>query len=331
MYIELLITAAIAFAVTALSGLVLIPFLRRLKVGQTILEIGPAWHKSKQGTPTMGGFMFMIGITVAVVIIGWQSMLEGVYAHIFILGFSWLFGLIGFVDDYNKVMKKQNKGLSALQKLMLQGAVAAAFLALMRYFGFLTPNVYIPFIGITFPLGWIVFLTFCILLVAGMVNAVNLTDGVDGLCGSITVPVALFFSVIAIAWSRQEVSITAAALFGGMLGFLLFNFHPAKVFMGDTGSLFLGGIVCGLAFAADAPLLLIPVGIVYILEMFSVILQVAYFKATKGKRLFKMSPIHHHFEKSGWSEVKICVVFTLVTIIVCTATYFAVALRYMGG
>jgi phospho-N-acetylmuramoyl-pentapeptide-transferase len=327
-YRVLIISAVIAFAVTVLAGFALIPLLRRLKFGQTILEIGPNWHKSKQGTPTMGGFMFMFGISVAVIIMGWQSMIDGIYAHLFILGFSWLFGAIGFVDDYFKVVNKRNLGLSALQKLMLQGSVSAAFLALMRYHGFLTSDVYVPFLENPIKLEWVVYLIFCILLVAGMVNAVNLTDGVDGLCAGITLPVAAFFSIIALMWARHEVSITAAALFGAMMGFLIFNFHPAKVFMGDTGSLFLGGMICGLAFAADAPLLLIPVGAVYIIEMFSVILQVAYFKITKGKRLFKMSPIHHHFEKSGWSEVKIFTVFTLITAAVCALTYFAAVSRY---
>jgi len=328
-YRVLIITAVIAFALTALSGLALIPLLRRLKFGQTILEIGPNWHKSKQGTPTMGGFMFMFGITIAVVIMGWQSMTDGIYVHLFILAFSWLFGAIGFVDDYFKIVNKRNLGLSALQKLMLQGAVSAAFLALMRLHGFLTSDVYVPFLDIVIPLNWIVYLIFCIFLVAGMVNAVNLTDGVDGLCTGITLPVAALFSIVALMWARHEVSITAAALFGAMLGFLIFNFHPAKVFMGDTGSLFLGGMICGLAFAADAPLLLIPVGIVYIIEMFSVILQVAYFKVTKGKRLFKMAPIHHHFEKSNWSEVLIVTVFTLITVAACILTYFAAAARYL--
>ncbi|MCL2081593.1 MAG: phospho-N-acetylmuramoyl-pentapeptide-transferase [Oscillospiraceae bacterium] len=327
----LILTAAISFAVTALSGLALIPLLRRLKFGQTILDIGPSWHKSKQGTPTMGGFMFMLGTSAAVVIMGWRSMTDGIYAHLFILGFAWLFGAIGFADDWFKIKNKRNLGLSALQKLMLQGAVAAAFLALMRLHGFLSSDVYVPFAGIIIPLNWIVYLAFCIFLVAGMVNAVNLTDGVDGLCSGMTVPVAAFFALVALAWGRNEVSLTAAALFGAMLGFLIFNFYPAKVFMGDTGSLFLGGAICGLAFAADAPLLLIPVGAVYIIEMFSVMLQVAYFKATKGKRLFKMSPIHHHFEKSGWSEKTIFTVFTLLTAALCAGTYFAVALRFMGA
>ena len=244
-YRVLIITAVIAFALTALSGLALIPLLRRLKFGQTILEIGPNWHKSKQGTPTMGGFMFMFGITIAVVIMGWQSMTDSIYVHLFILAFSWLFGAIGFVDDYFKIVNKRNLGLSALQKLMLQGAVSAAFLALMRLHGFLTSDVYVPFLDIVIPLNWIVYLIFCIFLVAGMVNAVNLTDGVDGLCTGITLPVAALFSIVALMWARHEVSITAAALFGAMLGFLIFNFHPAKVFMGDTGSLFLGGMICG--------------------------------------------------------------------------------------
>ncbi len=321
---NLLLTAGISFAVTVLVGLPLIPFLRRMKAGQTILEIGPSWHKSKQGTPTMGGLMFMVGITIAVVFAGWGAMLEGRFVHLFVLGFSWLFGAIGFVDDFYKVARKQNKGLSAIQKLMLQAAVSVAFLALLRLYGYITPNVFLPFFGVTIPLGWVVFLTFCTILVVGMVNAVNLTDGVDGLCSSVTLPVAVFFACIAMAWQRPEISWVAAALAGGVIGFLVYNFHPAKVFMGDTGALFIGGLVCGLAFAIDAPLLLLPVGIVYICETISVILQVGYFKMTGGKRLFKMTPIHHHFEKSGWSEVKVCAVFAAVTICTSALTFWAV-------
>ena len=326
-----IMAAVLSFLVTSAAGLVLIPFLRRIKAGQTILEIGPSWHKPKQGTPTMGGFMFMAGITFTVLLMGLQAIKDGAFAHIFVLGFAWLFGAVGFIDDYRKVVNKRNKGLSAIQKLLLQTSFAAAFLALLRYFGFLTPNMYIPFFDYTLPLGWPVFLIFCAVLTVGMVNAVNLTDGVDGLCAGVTMPVAVFFSLVSLAWARPEMALTAAALAGGMLGFLIYNFHPAKVFMGDTGSMFLGGLVCGLAFAADAPLVLFPVGLVYIIETGSVALQVAYFKLTKGKRLFKMSPIHHHFEKSGWSEVKIFIVFTALTVIMCVATFFAVALRYMGG
>ncbi|MCL2084244.1 MAG: phospho-N-acetylmuramoyl-pentapeptide-transferase [Oscillospiraceae bacterium] len=319
--VELLVAAGISFIVTVLAGLALIPFLRRLKFGQTILEIGPAWHMSKQGTPTMGGLMFMTGVTAAVLFAGYGLVREGVYAHLYVLMLAWLFGAIGFIDDYCKVKRKQNEGLTATQKLALQAAVGVAFLALMRYIGYLTPDLYIPFFAASWRMDWVVFLIFSIFLVVGMVNAVNLTDGVDGLCAGITLPVAVFFAAAALAWSKPELSLTAAALGGGMAGFLVYNFHPAKVFMGDTGSLFIGGLICGLAFALDAPVLMIVTGAVYILEMFSVILQVGYFKLTRGKRLFKMSPLHHHFEKSGWPEVKIFAVFTLATALICAATY----------
>ncbi|GHU88702.1 phospho-N-acetylmuramoyl-pentapeptide-transferase [Clostridia bacterium] len=324
---DMLISAGVSCVLTVIIGLWLIPFLRKVKFGQTILDIGPAWHKSKQGTPTMGGFMFMAAITVAAVALGWRSMLEGNYVHLFVLLFGWLFGLIGFVDDYNKVKKKQNKGLSALQKLALQAAVAVAFMSLLRFQGFLTPDVYMIIKGWTVSLDWVLFLIIGILLVCGMVNAVNLTDGVDGLCSGVTLPVAVFFAALAHAWAMPQIAVLAAALAGGMVGFLCYNHHPAKVFMGDTGSLFLGGMICGLSFAMDAPILMIIVGIIYIIEMFSVILQVGYFKLTHGKRLFKMAPIHHHFEKSGWSEVKVTAVFMTITSVICVLTYLGVAGR----
>ena len=350
------LVAGVSFAVTVLAGRLLIPFLRKLKFGQTIKEIGPSWHMSKQGTPTMGGFMFMIGITAAVLIAEAFSRFASFYyigthyGHLYILLLAWLFGAIGFVDDYFKVVRKQNEGLTALQKLALQAAVGVAFLALLRYTGYLTPSLYIPFFDAVWELSWIVYLVIGIFVVVGMVNAVNLTDGIDGLCAGITLPIAVFFAAAAAhllypmykalkAFDLEpsmfeflievkpliapvEVALLSAALAGGMLGFLIFNFHPAKVFMGDTGSLFLGGLICGIAFACNSPVLMVIVGAVFVLEMFSVILQVGYFKMTNGKRLFKMSPLHHHFEKSGWSEVKIFTVFVSVTVTLCAVSYF---------
>ena len=323
--IEALFSFGIALVITALSGVLLLPALRYLKFGQSIREEGPSWHKAKSGTPTMGGFLFMVGIVAAVLIMGWPLMKEGDYRHLFILVFALLFGVIGFVDDLCKVKKKQNLGLTSLQKLLLQLAAAAAFIAVLRYFGYLQTEIYIPFFDVTFQVNLVVYVTVSLLVVAGMVNAVNLTDGLDGLCSGVSFPVACFFAILGVALGKGGLTVFAAALAGGLIGFLLYNFHPAKVFMGDTGSLFLGGAVCGMGFVSGVPLLLIVVGGVFIWEMLSVILQVLYFKATKGKRIFKMSPFHHHLEMSGWNEIKIFTVFTAVTVVLCILGWLGVS------
>ena len=331
--VSLIAAFFVSAAVTAACGLFMIPMLRKLKFGQSILEVGPKWHMNKQGTPTMGGFLFIVGISAAVLIAGWGAMAEGNFSHLFILAFAVIYGFIGFIDDYAKVKKKQNMGLSALQKLLLQLVVAAAFLALLRYFGYMSPDIYIPFIGIKLTLPWVVYLGAGILFVAGVVNAVNLTDGVDGLCSGVTLPIAVMFALLGYTWSAHGVGMSGvgvygAALAGGLIGFLLYNFHPARVFMGDTGSLFLGGSLCGLAFVSNTPLIIVIAGLVYLLEMLSVILQVIYFKLTHGKRIFKMTPIHHHFEMSGWSEVKIFAVFTAVTALLCATAWLGVSARF---
>ena len=318
----ILLAAVIAFAVTAVIGKPIIHWLRKMKFGQKILEIGPKWHMNKQNIPTMGGFMFMIGITVSMLIL---SMLTGRFAggahavgnFFAVLLIAFAYGLVGMVDDWAKIKKKQNAGLSPMQKLLLQVVVAAVFLSLLRLTGGLSAGVWIPGVNITLELPWIVYLIFAILVVVGCDNAVNLTDGIDGLAASVTVPVAIFFAAVGYCQNNPGVMAFAGALTGALLGFLIYNFNPAKVFMGDTGSLFLGGAVAGLAFACDMPLMLLPVGIIYICETLSVILQVSYFKATHGKRLFKMAPIHHHFEMCGWSERKIVGVFTTITAVMC--------------
>ena len=216
----------------------------------------------------------------------------------------------------------------------MQLAAAGCYLALLRWSGHLTNHLYIPFWNVTFEINWIVYMVFAIFVIVGCVNAVNLTDGIDGLATGVTMPVMAFFAVTASIWSifpesgLHTLALFPAALFGGLAGFLVYNFHPAKVFMGDTGSLFLGAAVCGLAFAMDMPLVLIPVGLIYIMETVSVMMQVMYFKLTHGKRIFKMTPIHHHFEMSGWSEVKIFTVFTVVTLLLCAAAFVGVAGRY---
>ncbi len=326
--------AVVAFGIAAILGKILIPFLHKLKFGQTILDIGPDWHKKKQGTPTMGGIMFIVGILVSAIVcfvlrlVTDGNVPDAKRNSLFIgLIMALCYGLIGFIDDYIKVVKKRNLGLTAIQKLILQFAVAVGYLLAMTYLGGdVTPTqTIIPFVGYV-ELGWFYYVIAAVVIV-GVVNATNLTDGIDGLDGSITFFVAIVLMLIASMVSDIGSVIASAALAGGCMGFLIWNFHPAKVFMGDTGSLFLGGIVCAILFSLDMPILLILVGLMYLVEMFSVMLQVSYFKLTHGKRLFKMSPIHHHFEMCGWSEVKIVCVFSLITAI---AGVIAILLVYFG-
>lgn len=322
-FIALLVTVVSAFLITSVIGMWLIPFLRRLHFGQTILDIGPAWHKSKQGTPTMGGIMFIAGITIAI-LAGWltlelseQGVADASAAGSFYLWGGLLmalaFGLIGFLDDYISVVKKQNLGLKAGQKSLAQLLVAVVYLAAQQIFA-PTTSFWLPFIG-DLDIG-IFYYPLMLFIIVGTVNAVNLTDGIDGLDASVTMVDAMGFMVIASIAGFSQMNLLAAALAGGCLGFLVWNFHPAKVFMGDTGSLFLGGMVVALAFGLRRPLLLVFIGIVYVVETLSDIIQIGSVKLT-GKRVFKMAPIHHHFEMSGWSEVKIVAVFSAVTAVGC--------------
>lgn len=312
---------AIVFAavITGLLGYFMVPFLHKIKFGQTIREVGPSWHKNKQGTPTMGGIMFIIGSSVAAVIciaFLWlnggaetQLMLVKVMAGaLMAVGF----GIVGFLDDYISIKKHRNLGLTEIQKLILQFIIVGAYLLSVAFAGGTTETV-IPFLG-SVDLGFFYYILAAVFIV-GMVNAVNFTDGIDGLNTSVTLVVALVFSVIAMLLNRVGLSLYAAAIVGAMIGFLFWNANPAKVFMGDTGSLFLGGAVCALAFGVNMPILLILIGIIYIVEILSVVLQVTYFKISHGKRIFKMAPIHHHFEMCGWNENKICFVFSGVTLL----------------
>ena len=319
-----LISFLVAFAASALIGRFLIPWLHALKAGQSIKEIGPVWHMAKQGTPTMGGIMFIAGIFIAILVTGWQDFSQGRFGALFVFLFALVFGVIGFLDDFMKVKYHKNEGLTAPQKFLLQLAAAIVFTVLLRYTGYLTPDLYIPFFNVSFQLPWAVYMVFAAFVIVATVNAVNLTDGVDGLATGVTLPVALFFLAVSLMWKITDLSIFAAALVGGLCAFLIYNFHPAKVFMGDTGTLFLGGTVCGLAFALDIPLIIVLVGIIYLLETLSDIIQVTYFKLTHGKRIFRMAPLHHHFEMGGWSEEKLFTVFTLVTLVCCVLAYFGV-------
>ena len=328
-FMEIVLPLVVSFVITAAAGRLLIPALRRLKAGQSIKEIGPTWHMTKQGTPTMGGVMFIIGIGITILALGWRHMMAGEFAHLYVYLFALVFGAIGFIDDYQKVKHHHNTGLTALQKFALQLAAAVAFLCLMRLEGLLTPNLYIPFWNTHLVLPWPVYLIFAAFVIVGTVNAVNITDGLDGLSTSVTIPVAVFFTVMAVVWPGfAQLGTFSAAMVGGLAGFLLYNHYPAKVFMGDTGSLFLGGAVAALAFAYDMPLVLLLVGIVYICETLSDIIQVTYFKLTHGKRIFKMAPLHHHFELCGWSEVKLVTIFTLVSAVFCMLALWGVIGRY---
>ena len=327
----------LAFGIAAAIGPSVIQFLRKVKFGQKILEIGPKWHMKKQNIPTMGGFIFIFAIVIAVLVTTPFIGARGASAFIIVLCMALAYAAIGFLDDYRKVKKKQNLGLSALQKLLLQIAVAIVFITVMRYFGFVSSRLVIPFTGIVWELPWIVYNIFMAFVIVGTVNAVNITDGLDGLAAGVTLPVAVFYTFASFymfgrfaetGTAMLYVSILSAALSGALIGFLLYNFYPAKVFMGDTGSLFLGAMVCGLAFAMDLPVIIIPIGIIYIIETLSDIIQVTYFKCSGGKRVFKMAPIHHHFEMCGYSERQIVLTAFFITAVMCILSYFGVTGLY---
>ncbi|MEG1835321.1 MAG: phospho-N-acetylmuramoyl-pentapeptide-transferase [Oscillospiraceae bacterium] len=329
--------AALSFLIAFVSGFVIIPWLRKLKFGQTILDIGPAWHKSKQGTPVMGGFMFIISTLIAFIITVITDKLLGgniltgdslIPDSMKIKIFSGLlmalgFGLIGFADDYIKVVKKRNLGLTVFQKTMAQVLIMLAYLGSLYMSG--NTYTYIPFVGMV-DLKFF-FWFFGMAVIYATVNAVNFTDGVDGLCASVTSFASIAFIIAAALRGMFGVSLLAAALAGGCLGYLIWNWNPSKVMMGDTGSMFLGGMVVALAYAIDCPLIILFIGIIYVVEMLSDVIQIGYFKATHGKRIFKMAPIHHHLEMSGWKEKKICVVFSLITIL---GSIIGIALFYYG-
>lgn len=322
--------AIIAAVIAATGGIALIPYLRRIHFGQTILDEGPAWHKSKQGTPIMGGFLFIFGSLIATAIgfAVWRTA-GGAKAPydattrdglrlLTVMLFSVLYSaLIGFTDDYIKAVKKQNLGLNPKQKIAFQLVLCIAFLGILYLLGDRDTTIDLIFAKLN--LG-IFYYPVMILFIIYISNAVNLTDGIDGLCGSVSVVSMLALTVICSLLGEREISLYAITVAGGCLGFLVWNLHPAKCFMGDTGSMYLGGAFAAIGVACRLHLLLVIVGLVYVLDAFSVVLQVTYFKITKkiygeGRRIFKMSPIHHHFELCKWSEYKIVGVFSLVGLI----------------
>ncbi len=329
--LSFIIAAFSAMFITAMLGVVLIPWLQNLKYGQPIKEIGPTWHKKKEGIPTMGGLMFIIG-SLAGFGIGMALLLKFVpalYAEEYTQQYiSMAIGIvaalgyaaIGFTDDYIKVIKKRNLGLTAGYKIIMQLFVTAAFLAALQFNGTLSTSIALPFFGMV-DFGYYYYI-FAFLLIVGIVNAVNLTDGIDGLNSSVTFVVSLGFMIFAGILGVYQISIYAVAVAGGCAGFLVWNFYPAKVIMGDTGAMYLGGALVAMAYGIGHPELLLIAGLVYVGEAASVIIQRIYFKLTKGKRIFKMSPIHHHFEMSGWSEIKIVAVFSLVAVIAVVLAYF---------
>ena len=331
------LTAAfvIALVISTLFGKVYIPWLHRQKAGQSIKENGPTWHASKSGTPTMGGVMFILAAAAVVLTVGFPDLLQGRLASLFVLIFALVFGAIGMLDDWEKIKNRQNTGLSAKMKFLLQLAAALAFVILMRNLGLVNTNLYVPFTGGTIHMpDWLYFI-FAAFVIVGTVNAVNITDGVDGLATGTSLPVCLFFVCVTFAWGENYLpqGIFASALLGGLLGFLVYNFNPAKVFMGDTGSLFLGGAIAALAFAYDMPLILLSVGIIYIIETLSDIIQVGYFKLSHGKRVFRMAPFHHHLEMGGWTgkkwkEKELFVLFTGISLFFAVISFIWVYQRF---
>ena len=322
---NMLLTALCDCGLAGAISLVLVPFLRALKAGQSIRDIGPTWHNYKAGTPMMGGLMFIFA-SLIILLVNLPKMQD--YSVFFVMIMAMSFGFIGFLDDFTKMKYKRNLGLTSAQKAMLQLAMSAVFLYAMYKNGSMDTHLYIPFVNVSFMLHPIVYIFFAMFVMVGCDNAVNLTDGVDGLATGVTIPVAMFYMAVSAWYNRADLVVVSAALAGGLFAFLIYNFHPAKVFMGDTGSLFLGGMVCGLAFALNIPLVLPIIGLIYVLEVLSDIIQVVYFKKTGGKRFFRMAPLHHHLELGGWSEIKLFCVFSGLTLVLCCLAFLGVMNRY---
>lgn len=315
--VSMIIAVLVAFAISIALGPIVIPFLRKLKFGQTERGDGVKSHLKKQGTPTMGGVIFLVAITVT------SLFYIKDYPEIIPVLFLTLgFGVIGFLDDYLKVVLRRSDGLLAWQKMLCQLVVTGIFAFYLINFTDISLAMKVPFFpDITLDIGWLA-IPLMFFAVIGTVNGVNFTDGLDGLASSVTIMVATFFAVVAIGTANGAAPF-ACAVVGGLLGFLLFNVYPAKIFMGDTGSLALGGFVAGMAYMLQMPLFIVIVGLIYLIEVLSVIIQVSYFKATHGKRIFKMAPIHHHFELCGWSETQVVAVFTVITALLCLVAFMA--------
>lgn len=335
MTLKLTLALVMAFITAVIVGRFYVPWLKKIKAGQEIKENGPTWHMSKSGTPTMGGVIFISACTLVCLTVGFDSMRSGDFTHIFVLLFALVFGAIGFLDDWEKLRKKQNLGLSAKAKFLLQLVAALVFVLLLRRMGYISTHLYIPFWNTEVYIPEVIYFILAAFIIVGTVNAVNITDGVDGLASGTSIPVCLFFAAVSFLWGDKYMAlgIFTSALLGGLMGFLVYNFNPAKVFMGDTGSLFLGGAIAALAFAYDMPLILITLGIIYIIETLSDIIQVTYFKLTHGKRVFKMAPFHHHLEMGGWTgkkwkEKELFALFTSISLVFAIISFIGVYNRF---
>ena len=323
---EFLITGVSSFILTAILCRIIIPILRNKKAGQIIRPEGPKWHATKAGTPTMGGICFIMAMLAVLLFMTVFFAVKGRQRELIPMALTMALavmnGMIGFVDDYCKLLKKQNEGLKAHQKFLLQVLAAFAYIFLLKILGYVDTSLHIPFMKESVELG-VVYYVFAMFLIVGMVNSVNLTDGIDGLAASVTLVIAGFFAFVSFAFLHTSLALISAALIGGMVGFLIFNLHPAKVFMGDTGSLFLGGAVTGMAFIINEPMVIMLAGGIFLWETVSVMLQVGSFKL-RQKRIFKMSPFHHHLEQCGWKENKIVAVFGLLTAALCVLAWFGI-------
>lgn len=316
----------LSMVIALLLGRILIPFLKSIRMGQKILDIGPRWHKSKEGTPYMGGLLFISGTLAAFLIFRFIINKEtDNYADLYTFIMAFCYGLIGFIDDYTKRMKKINEGLTAVQKLALQFPVAIVYIILMKISGVITTELFIPFTGIIIDIG-IFYYIFAVLGIVFIVNSVNLNDGIDGLCGTVTGIIMIMFIILFYMENNMSGVILSSACLGGIIGYLYYNYYPAKIFMGDTGSLFLGGMVAGITIWLNMPLLIILFGFVYIMESVSDMIQITSFKLT-GKRVFKMAPIHHHFEMCGWSEAKIVSVAAAITAVMAVISIFGKVIK----
>ena len=319
-----LINFIIVFLLTFVLCRAIIPILSRRKIGQNILEIGPKWHLSKAGTPTMGGICFIASTAISTIIFAMFCYSKNIdidfRLFVLIVSYALLNGAIGIADDILKRKKHKNEGLKAITKFSLQAVLAITFLLVLNKCNLVDTSINFSILSLSVELGpWYYILAFFAL--TGFVNAVNLTDGIDGLATSVSATVGIFILIVAYMQGNVILGFFGTSLTSAMLAFLLFNKYPAKVFMGDTGSLFLGGMISGISFAFNNFLIIILFGFVYLLEAISVIMQVIYFKLSKGKRLFKMAPLHHHLEKSGWSEPKIVVTLSLINILFCVIAF----------
>ena len=334
MTIQMLCAFFIAFLFVTAFGKWYIPWLERQNASQQIKD-EVKQHTGKNGTPTMGGVMFILADILVVMTLGFPGMLHGHYEHFFVLLFALIFGAIGLLDDWEKIRKKNNLGLSTRAKFCLQLAAALIFLLLMNRMGFLHTALFLPFSGKTVAVPAWLYYFFAVFVIVGTVNAVNITDGIDGLATGTSIPVFLFFVLVTFAWGQEylQLGLFASAMVGGLMGFLVYNFNPAKVFMGDTGSLFLGGAIAAMAFAYDMPLILITLCVMFIIETLSDIIQVTYFKLSGGKRIFRMAPYHHHLELGGWTgrkwnEKEIFVLYTGVSLLCMVFSFLLIFERY---